>query len=173
MFIQRNSFSFLAFRAQLQPADSCSYLSVMVCSSWTRISLANSARGLISGIRRICSSAGSHQVTPASRSRHCWCRSDPTHKIQRIPRLLPDKSCQHREDLGAFTSPGQPVPAPGTLGYVFSSLWKRAGILFLDPTAGISIPPPKLHQSKDCSHTRGVVLGNRQKCPEMKEKPLI
>lgn len=48
--LSKESFSFLAFRAQLQPTDSCSYLSVMVCNSWARISLANSACGLISGI---------------------------------------------------------------------------------------------------------------------------
>lgn len=50
MGLSKESFSFLAFRAQLQPTDSCSYLSVMVCNSWARISLANSACGLISGI---------------------------------------------------------------------------------------------------------------------------
>lgn len=45
----------------------------------------------------------------------CRC-SDSAHKIQHTQRLLPDKSCQEREDLWAFTSPGQPVTGTWNTG---------------------------------------------------------
>lgn len=144
-----------------EPSSSSQFL-VPLHECWFAVTeLTHPLRTLPMGSSLVCSSAESHQVTLASHLSHCSCarRSDSTHKIQHI---APGQKLPGQRGLAGLHLPRTACHLHlKRWGYVFSFLWKRAVILFLDPIARISTPPPKLHGSKDYSHTGEVVLGHR------------